>query len=147
MQQDRVTAVGRLTRRRFLRRGCLGAVALGCGGAGLELGRTLLSGPARVRFSAERAFVGDWIALQADLPGASPRAWLRVRSESGFAWTASVPLDLGRSVLPWRVPLAAVAGLGPGLHRVWLDARAERGPWHAAAIPLEIVVNRFAFGL
>jgi len=112
------------------------------------IGRTLArSGRSWTGFDAERVFVGDALTLQAYLPGARE---VRFRIEGPGGWRAEVVATTdadGTARCPWRVPLGAVPGR-PGVHRLRILARRERGGlWVPGALPLEVVINPFAFGL
>jgi hypothetical protein len=139
-----------MTRRAFLGQGaCSVVLATTMIGPVSAVAETLLSPPAEVRFGTDRAFVGDRVKLFAQLPGRGPIHFRLVGSEgwSGVQ-VAEEASPLARSVeLIWRVERTSVP-LRPGVHPIQLMARrGERGRWIAATAPLEVLINRFAFGL
>jgi hypothetical protein len=150
-EHDRQQCRALVTRRAFL-----GGTAAAGAGAVLATGLTggdVLAGLlpavfAEVRFGQERAFVGDQVALQVRLGiGANEELELRLCGPAGYVETLSLSLAGETGEVIWRVPRAAVP-LHPGVHPITLEARRSPwGSWHAAAAPLEVLINRFGFGL
>ena len=137
-----------LDRRSFLRGGaCSLALVSTSVFEPLALALDIPGGPVRVCFGAQRAFVGDEVLLLVRLEDPSPLSFRIQSTAHGWRTELRIAAQRGWTELAWRVPPDAVLRK-PGVYRIELQVRRQGElRWLSATRPLEVLVNRFAFGL
>ncbi len=134
-------ATRNITRRAFLKRTGTGAlVSVGV----MSVPGVSLGARASVEFAQPRACVGDEVRIVGVLPGEGP---IRFRLDMPSGRRIFLDVDGVRDGVEvgWRIPLDAVPD-SPGVYPIRVAA-SRGGPWVESPEPLEIVVNRFAFGM